>query len=1148
MPQTFKHDGVIYEDLGNGNVRVVGYDNAPSAAPQGRVFSLPTDPVKDATSEAQLTKLRAGIAQDVATAPFDRRKAAADATRAEADASIAQTKADEAKATAALATMSANSSVHGDAYLRKYVPPEMWSTVKAYARGDLGSQLGGMSTSMLPIIQHAMNYDPSTSATTFPARAKMQADLAGNQPGTAGGALRAMERMLLHGQEVLAAGQKLNNFGPGILGTLGNKIRTGYEHLADNPTLNGYEQLVKNYAPEAQKAIAQTSGGQAERQDRAESFSGASSQASRVAALQADARQAFDAMGAVNDQYKRLMGRDILNQMSPAAKAAYDRIMSGGYDDKGHALHPADGYVPGSVFGDDDVLNGPHNGPGGGSGGGGGGGNGPTPIGPLATGSTKLDRNPERERALDALLRSGASNDTINATSKAMGGMDIEGAKLDAMREAVRKGYKGPTFDSSVAAPTTLWNRLSASPIASAVIGAGNGLTGGAADEVLGGIDSLVTGRPLSESIAAIDDRKQALANENWKSSLAGNAAGSLVGLMGLGAGARAAGMTAALGKYTPYAGAAAYGGLTGALENNKDRLGGAALGTVAGIGGQAAGDLLSIPVGAVARSQPVQRVLGLFGQQRAVAPALAPADAMVVNAATKAGVGDIRSQLSEAQNLGLPMTLADTHPELRELAGAAVRRSPAASSLAENALLPRNRGQIDRLSQAVTRDLGPTANIPQLAADMTDQARAAAGPLYDRAYAQPVVSTPEIQSTLNTPFGRQALSRANTIAANERRNPMELGFAQDEAGNVVLNPRPNQAIANHLAARAELDAAQEAYRVAKNQPGSMDAARNRLTAARDGLRKAEFALNQAPDPSLPANVPGYTTQTLDYVKRGMDDVLEQQRNPITGRLVLDEAGRAQNQVRSQFLNEVDRINPAYGVARNAYAGPVQARDALARGQHAFSLNPDELAMQVGTQSPEHLAQMQLGYRDQLMKEANNVRFSTNPYEATLGTPAAEQRLSTLYGDTPGVSQLLRQRDLERSMQQTSNGVLGNSKTPQRQIADEGFLENPAMQAGVDIGANVLAGGMPVTTMLRALAGNGVRDAIKLGIGKQAVAKADAVAPTLLNLNPGQNLSKLDELLAAQDAYQQMVMGSRPKRLGMMFSGASVGAANQLGR
>ncbi len=134
---------------------------------------------------------------------------------------------------------------------------------------------------------------------------------------------------------------------------------------------------------------------------------------------------------------------------------------------------------------------------------------------------------------------------------------------------------------------------------------------------------------------------------------------------------------------------------------------------------------------------------------------------------------------------------------------------------------------------------------------------------------------------------------------------------------------------------------------MARNGAGDMGHAQQRVVMARNALRRAEGGLSLAPDPTAAASVPNYTTQTLDYVKRGMDDVLEDKRNPITQRLVLHEAGRAQNQVRQQFLSEVDRHNPAYAEARNAYAAPVQARDAMGRGQDAYSLHPDKQAIQV---------------------------------------------------------------------------------------------------------------------------------------------------------------------------------------------------------
>ncbi|MGJ3629816.1 hypothetical protein AB5I41_28830 [Sphingomonas sp. MMS24-JH45] len=119
----------------------------------------------------------------------------------------------------------------------------------------------------------------------------------------------------------------------------------------------------------------------------------------------------------------------------------------------------------------------------------------------------------------------------------------------------------------------------------------------------------------------------------------------------------------------------------------------------------------------------------------------------------------------------------------------------------------------------------------------------------------------------------------------------------------------------------------------------------------------------------MPANVPAYTTQTLDYVKRGMDDVLEEQRNPITGRLVLDEAVARRTRCAVSCLKRWIGSTRTSRL-RAAYAGPMELRDALSRGGDAYRLHPDELGMQVDTQSPEQLEQMQLGYRGAMVDHA----------------------------------------------------------------------------------------------------------------------------------------------------------------------------------
>lgn len=771
----------------------------------------------------------------------------------------------------------------------------------------------------------------------------------------------------------------------------------------------------------------------------------------------------------------------------------------------------------------------------------------------IATGAVRTELDPKATALIDRMIRQGASADAINAAIKPLNlGGPVSAESVQAAQAYLRKnpGYKGSLAEVTRVAPQSLLNQAASSDIGAAVGGYVNGVMGGLLDEAHGAIDSAITGKPYAQAVAEAQALKEASSRASPKSSFFGNVAGGITGMLGAGALARGTGIATALGSKAPLVGDVAYGAITGAGENNDNRLIGAGLGTAGALGGRFLGNQVANGVGALARTETGlalgNRFRGLTNRP-ALSPVAQPsgADAALGNAIDRVGIENIRPQLQEAQVLGLPMGLVDTDPVLRELGGAAVRRSPSASRIAEDVLKPRNRGQYDRFVGAVERDLGPVTNIPQQSADLMAQARAAAGPLYDQAYAAPVVSTPELSAVLNTPFGRQSLGRAKTIAANERRDPMAMGFSLDADNNVVLNPVRIDLFQRQAEAKSAFDAAQEAHRAALRSPGTDTAAtRNALMEARERMQQADAALRAAPAEGTAATQRGYSTQTLDYVKRGMDDILESQRNPISGRLVLDEAGRAQNQVRSQLLSEVDRLNEPFRQARQAYAGPMQARDALDRGVDAYKLSPNELAMQVGNQSPEHLAQMQVGYRGALVDHAGKVRDNQNPFEATLGSPTARARMETLYPGTEGVANLVRQRGLEDSLQQTSNAILGNSRTARNQIADQSFLENPILQGAADIGANAVAGGLPVSTLMKMAAGRGLRDAVQLGVGKRATAKADALAPVLFDLNPASAMAAADRIAAQQAQWQALVEATKPKRLGMFGRGFGTAAPN----
>jgi hypothetical protein len=116
--------------------------------------------------------------------------------------------------------------------------------------------------------------------------------------------------------------------------------------------------------------------------------------------------------------------------------------------------------------------------------------------------------------------------------------------------------------------------------------------------------------------------------------------------------------------------------------------------------------------------------------------------------------------------------------------------------------------------------------------------------------------------------------------------------------------------------------------------------------------RAVAFMEGDSPGPQVEL-IPGETPsmQTLDYVKRGFDDVLEGSRN-ATGQLVLDTNGRAVQQLRRDYRAELDRLNPAYAAARASHASASQLQRATELGENFLSMEADEFSRQASRLNP----------------------------------------------------------------------------------------------------------------------------------------------------------------------------------------------------
>jgi hypothetical protein len=679
---------------------------------------------------------------------------------------------------------------------------------------------------------------------------------------------------------------------------------------------------------------------------------------------------------------------------------------------------------------------------------------GPAGMG-IGSGPGGMAPDPDRQKVVDQLssmLASGRPDDEVTAFAKGAGIDPAASGLLDNLKyRRANHGYGSFGPNVAPAMKPQLQPAFSlnggTSPLGTYAMSAANALTGNTLDNMTA--DPALARAGLAGASAA-----------NPTSGLLGDITGAGLAAagteLGVGAAAGRAGISAA-SPWVARGADALFGGVSGAgAADDSSRLGGALLGAGAGVGGGMFG----------------RKVGGMFAKRGAPSP-LNAGENLLATRAKQIGPASITDQLAEAQRLGVPMSLADTGAQMATLGGQVVRRSPDAAQIAQDTFGARARGQIDRLGQSVTTNLGPVGNVPQMSEDLLKQARTQARPLYDAAYAAPGAGAayPQIKPFLAKPSVQNALGRARNIAAEEGRDPTTLGFDLDPQGNPTLT-----------------------------------------------------------------RVPSW--QTLDYVKRGLDDTVDAARDPLTQRL--NTAGNAINDTRKSFLSTLDNANPLYGQARRAYAGPMEATNALQAGQDAFTANPNQLGVDLANTAPGNISQMQLGYRGALMDRANSARYASNPFDATLGTPAAEQRLASLYPNNPGNAALLRTRDLEGQLARTNNTVLGNSLTAARQIADADFAANPLIEAGLHGAAAMATGGATLPGTAARIAGLGLKDRVALGLGNKAVAKADQIAPYVFNTNPAEASNALTALLARQNAYRAYIDNSTGRRLGGMF-GAGLG-------
>lgn len=267
------------------------------------------------------------------------------------------------------------------------------------------------------------------------------------------------------------------------------------------------------------------------------------------------------------------------------------------------------------------------------------------------------------------------------------------------------------------------------------------------------------------------------------------------------------------------------------------------------------------------------------------------------------------------------------------------------------------------------------------------------------------------------------------------------------------------------------------------------------------------FDIDQAGEVTL-KRVPSW--QTLDYVKRGMDDVVEAYRDPTSGRLNLDTEGRAINNTLRTFVKAFDKANPDYAAARNAYGGPVRGVNAMNDGRKALNMTADDLEERMRGMTDYEREMFALGARRAMAELVESKGDTANVVHALVGTGKKRAMLARLFGDKAGFDRFVKTLDMENEAHQTfKRARTGSPTAPNHQ--DDSAL---AVATGV---ADLATSGMPIISALRIAA--------RAKDGTQARRAQDAIASMLGESDP----AKVRELIRKFRREEARLMARRKR-------------------
>lgn len=181
--------------------------------------------------------------------------------------------------------------------------------------------------------------------------------------------------------------------------------------------------------------------------------------------------------------------------------------------------------------------------------------------------------------------------------------------------------------------------------------------------------------------------------------------------------------------------------------------------------------------------------------------------------------------------------------------------------------------------------------------------------------------------------------------------------------------------------------------------------------------------------------------RVLDMGKRGLDDIIQEGRDPLTGKLSAE--ARDAYMLKQAYVQQLDEMSGgAYSRTMQVYAGPAASKDAIKLGQAVFGGHPHEIKKEFDALSEGNKEFFRIGVADAMMEKLRKGGIGSDEAKLLVKNQWVRDQLRPMFRSTQAFDEFMDIVATETKMFETKGATVGRSDTARRLAEDTSDVQN----------------------------------------------------------------------------------------------------------